>query len=159
MLGLCFCVNNRDKPITSLHRKQNLTLGIFWVNMTKSVVIFIEEILIRKPHFLCSIWFYIFLVRQIKSAIWVRRSIPHPMCSYKKKWSENRLQIYRTLIPKCNFNKVAEQIYWNHTLAWGFSCKFAACFQSTCFVKYPACIFLLKVRIETLEPCLKSVQS
>ena len=32
---------------------------------------------------------------------------------------------------KCNFNKVAKQFYWNHTLAWVFSCKFAAYFQNT----------------------------
>ena len=25
----------------------------------------------------------------------------------------------------------AEQRYWNHTLAWVFSCKFSACFQNT----------------------------
>ena len=32
---------------------------------------------------------------------------------------------------KCNFNKVAKQLYRNHTSAWVFSCKFAAYFQST----------------------------
>ena len=40
-------------------------------------------------------------------------------------------QIYRTRILKCNFNKVAKQLYWNHTSAWVFSCKFAAYFQKT----------------------------
>ena len=36
-----------------------------------------------------------------------------------KRCSKNILQIYRrTLIPKCDFNKVAKQLYWNHTLAW-----------------------------------------
>ena len=29
------------------------------------------------------------------------------------------------------FNKVAKQLYWNHTLAWVFFCKFAAYFQDT----------------------------
>ena len=39
----------------------------------------------------------------------------------KKKYSENMQQIYRrTPIPKC------EQLHWNHTLVWVFSCKFAA---------------------------------
>ena len=38
-------------------------------------------------------------------------------------------QIYRrTPMPKCDFNKVAKQLYWNHTSAWVFSCKFAAYF-------------------------------
>ena len=33
-------------------------------------------------------------------------------------------------MPKCDFNKVALQLYWNHTSAWVFSCKFAAYFQN-----------------------------
>ena len=32
---------------------------------------------------------------------------------------------------KCDFDKVAKQIYWDHTSAWVFSCKFAAYFQNT----------------------------
>ena len=41
-------------------------------------------------------------------------------------------QIYRRPpIPKCDFNTVAKQLYWNHTLASVFSCKFAAYFQNT----------------------------
>ena len=32
---------------------------------------------------------------------------------------------------KCDFNKVAKQLYWNRTSAWVFSCKFAAYFQNT----------------------------
>ena len=54
------------------------------------------------------------------------RSVP------RKKCSENMQQIYkRTPMRKCDFNKAAKQFYWNHTLAWVFSCKFAAYFQST----------------------------
>ena len=44
-------------------------------------------------------------------------------------------------MPKCDFNKVAKQskakqqtllqLYWNRTLAWEFTCKFAAYFQNT----------------------------
>ena len=50
----------------------------------------------------------------------------------KKRCSENMQKIYRrTPMPKCNFNKVALQLYWNHTSAWVFSCKFAAYFQNT----------------------------
>ena len=49
-----------------------------------------------------------------------------------KRCSENMQQIYkRTPMPKCDFNKVALQLYWNHTSAWVFSCKFAAYFQNT----------------------------
>ena len=50
----------------------------------------------------------------------------------KKRCSENMQQIYRrTPTPKCNFNKVALQLYWNRTLAWVFSCKFPAYSQNT----------------------------
>ena len=49
-----------------------------------------------------------------------------------KMCSENMQQIYRrTPMPKCYFNKVALQIYWNNTSTWVFSCKFAADFRST----------------------------
>ena len=33
-------------------------------------------------------------------------------------------------MPKCDFNKVAKQLYWNHTSAWVFFRKFAAYFQN-----------------------------
>ena len=36
---------------------------------------------------------------------------------------------------KCDFNKVALQLYWSRTSAWVFSCKFAAYFQNTFFHK------------------------
>ena len=50
----------------------------------------------------------------------------------RKRCSENMQQIYRrTLIPKYDFTKVVKQLYWNHTSAWVFSCKFNAYFQST----------------------------
>ena len=54
------------------------------------------------------------------------RSVPRKRCS------ENMQQSYRrTPMPKCNFNKVAKQLYWNHTSAWVFSCNFATYFQNT----------------------------
>ena len=34
-------------------------------------------------------------------------------------------------MPKCDFKKAVERLYWNHTSAWVFSCKFAAYFQNT----------------------------
>ena len=41
------------------------------------------------------------------------------------------LQVYRrTSIPKCGFNKVAKQLYWNHALGWVFSCNLAAYFHN-----------------------------
>ena len=48
----------------------------------------------------------------------------------RKRCSENMQQIYRrTPIMKCDFKTL--QLYWNHTSAWVFSCKFAAYFQNT----------------------------
>ena len=54
----------------------------------------------------------------------------------KKRSSENMHQIYRrTPMPKCGFNKFAEQLYWNCTLARVFPCKFAAYIQNTFSLK------------------------
>ena len=49
-----------------------------------------------------------------------------------RKWcSKNMQQIFRRApMPKCDFNKVAKQFYWNHTLAWVLSCKFTAYFRT-----------------------------
>ena len=56
----------------------------------------------------------------------------HPGVFFRKRYSEHMKQIYRrTLMPKCDFNNVAKQLYWNRTLAWVFSCKFAVYFQNT----------------------------
>ena len=50
----------------------------------------------------------------------------------KNRCSENMQQIYRRkLMPKCDFKKVAFQLYWNHTSAWVFFCNFPAYFQNT----------------------------
>ena len=50
----------------------------------------------------------------------------------RKICSENVLQIYRRKpMPKCDFNKIALQLYWNRTSAWMFPCILATYFQST----------------------------
>ena len=47
--------------------------------------------------------------------------------------SANMQQIYRkTPMQKCDFSNVANQFYWNHTVAWVFSCKFAGYLQKSC---------------------------
>ena len=72
----------------------------------------------------------------------------------KKKCFENMPQIYRRKpMPKCDFNKFAKQLCWNHTSAIVPSCKFAANFQNTFswehlwrlqgFVKYCENVFTL----------------
>ena len=53
-------------------------------------------------------------------------------CTWEKVcWKYEAKTYRRTPMPKCGFNKVAKQLYWNSTSAWGFSCKFAAYFQNT----------------------------
>ena len=56
----------------------------------------------------------------------------HPEVFLAKRCFENMQQIYRrTPMPKCDFNSVALQLYWNRTSTCVFSCKFAAYFQNT----------------------------
>ena len=51
---------------------------------------------------------------------------------FKKCCSQNIQQIYkRRPMPKCDFNKVSWQLYWNLTSAWVFSCKFDGYFQNS----------------------------
>ena len=38
---------------------------------------------------------------------------------------------WRTHMREWDFNKVANQFYWNHISAWVFSCRFARYFQNT----------------------------
>ena len=46
------------------------------------------------------------------------------------RYSETMQQIYRrTPMPKCDFNKIAFDLYWNHTSSWVFSRKYAAYIQ------------------------------
>ena len=52
----------------------------------------------------------------------------------EKRSSENMQQIYRiTPMLKCDFSKVALQLYWNHTLGWVIFCKFANTFLKNTF--------------------------
>ena len=53
-----------------------------------------------------------------------------------KRCSENMWQIYkRPPMSKCDFNKVAEQFYWNHSLACVFCWKFAGLFSGHIFLR------------------------
>ena len=67
-----------------------------------------------------------------KSRKHIQKQSPRGVLS--KRCSENMRQIYRrTLMPKCDFNKFAKQLYWNHTLALVFTCRFAAYFPNRFF--------------------------
>ena len=76
------------------------------------------------PTFLIYHWW----IKLLKNKYFVQKQPSRG--AVKKRCFENMQQIYRiTPMPKCDFNKVGLQLYWNHTLAWVFCCKFAAYFQ------------------------------
>ena len=55
----------------------------------------------------------------------------HPL---SKRCPENMQQIHRRApMPKYDFNKVALQLFWNHTSTWVLSYKFGTYFQNTFF--------------------------
>ena len=49
-------------------------------------------------------------------------------CSYKKMFWNMHQIYFRTPMPKCHFHVDKKQLYWNHTSAWVFICKFVAYF-------------------------------
>ena len=51
-------------------------------------------------------------------------------CFYKKVLWKHTANYRRTPMPKCNFNNIAKQLYWNHTSPWELSCKFVSHFQN-----------------------------
>ena len=53
---------------------------------------------------------------------------PQPEAALQRCSKENFFWKYAANLQQntCDFNKVAEQFYWNHTSAWVFSCKFVA---------------------------------
>ena len=60
-----------------------------------------------------------------------------PIGVLQKMCSANMQQIYRrTPMRKCDFRNVANQLYWNHTSAGVFTCKFAVYLQNRCFDEY-----------------------
>ena len=66
-------------------------------------------------------------------------------CSHKKVFWKYVEQIYRrTIMPKCDFNKVTKQLFWNRPSTWVFSCKFTAYFQKK-FFKNTSGGLLLKI--------------
>ena len=60
-------------------------------------------------------------------------------------------QIYkRSPMPKCDFSKVAKQLYWNRNSEWMFSCKFTAYFQNT-FTQKTSPGLLLQILYEDVD--------
>ena len=51
-------------------------------------------------------------------------------CSQKKMFWKNAANLQESTHDEVQFQWIFKQLYWNHTLAWMFSCKFAAYFQN-----------------------------
>ena len=50
-------------------------------------------------------------------------------------------------MPKCDFNKVGLQLYWNRISAWMYSCKFPAYYQNTFYKKNPGWLLLTQRQV------------
>ena len=53
-----------------------------------------------------------------------------PEVFLKKVFQKYAANLQENIHTECDFNNVALELYWNRTLAWVFSCKFAAYFQN-----------------------------
>ena len=76
--------------------------------------------------------------------------------AFIKGCSENMQQIYRRApMLKCDFNKVVLELYWNHTSAWMFSCKFCCIFLEHLFLRTPqeGCFYILYYFQIMMLPC------
>ena len=63
-----------------------------------------------------TLTFYFVIIKALLSSSRVQEQPSRDV--FNKRCSENMQQIYRkTPMPKCGFNKVAKQFYWNHTSA------------------------------------------
>ena len=92
-------------------------LSAFFVQKMK---FFLENFLNKCEQYWSFLRIYLYLQKQ------------PPRCVLEKRYSENMQQVCRrTAMPKCDFNKVAQQLYWNRTSARVLSCKFAVYFQNT----------------------------
>ena len=80
----------------------------------------------------------------------------------RKRCSKNMQQIYRRIsMPKCDFSKVALQLYWNRTSAWMFSLNLLYIFR-TLFYKNISGWLLLAIsrswstQSQTLKSCVNT---
>ena len=69
-------------------------------------------------------WGLIYVILIKKNAVFTEPALHR--CSYEKVFWKMQPIYRRTLMPKCDFNKAANQLYWNHSSAWVFSFTFVA---------------------------------
>ena len=103
------------------------------------------------------------LLKKVFWKIWQILQKHQTQPSSRKRCSENIHQIYkRTLMSKCDFNRVTKQLYWNPISAWVFSCKFAAYFQNTFFLEQfwraaserHLCFRLFLIKLQVARPTI-----
>ena len=123
----CLCVLLWSKIFRYFKRVQSCLLLLFWMVVVKNE---------------CSLLDH--GTTTLESTLYLQK---HPSRAIlRKRCSENMQQTCRrTPMRKCDFNKVANQLYWNHTSAWVFFSKFATNFQNVFFRRTPLegcfCIF------------------
>ena len=136
-------MNSSNWSVLKVRKKRNV-----WVRPT------LKEYLLEGTKNLIFVWIYFFLFWFILSfyyrfisgqtsniflnalkarfdlLLWIQKQPSRGVL--RRKCSEDMQQNYRrTPMSKYDFNKVALQLYWNSTVTWVFSCKFAAYFQNT----------------------------
>ena len=119
-------IKQKDLIQATLHKKLSFSLKISSVNATKSAVsrgfadsvIFTEEIFNEKLQVLCSarkfsnMFSFIDDLAAISDSGELYKQKKPSRDVLRKRFSENMQQIYRrTPIPKCDFSKVALQLY------------------------------------------------
>ena len=110
-----FCMTKKSR-----HKRKYLENEKSFKSEIKSIFIIFRELSVAKNCF------------SYESALLRFRSrSSYPEVFLEKKCSENMQEIYRgTPMPIFGFDNVAKQLYWNSTLAWAFSSKFAVYFQN-----------------------------
>ena len=125
-----FILFTEKKNFWSIQLYKEIHGNMWWLSGWK---IFIEQTQSLHPSSLLEVLRPQFLIQLITIKLPKKISQKQPSRGVLRKiCSKNMQHIYRrTPKPKCDFNKVAKQLYWNCTSAWVLSCKFAAYFQNT----------------------------
>ena len=114
-------------PVDLLH----IFTALFYKNTYEELFLNMLTLILIVPlkayQFLSTIYSFLHKLRFVASnRSWAEAALQKS--SYGRCSENMQLNYRRTPVPKCDFNKVKKQLYWNHTLAWVFSYKFAAYF-------------------------------
>ena len=76
-----------------------------------------------------------------------------------EKFSENMQEIWGTPVPKCDFNKVALQLYWNYTSAGCFPVDFLLIFRTSFHKNTSGGLLISLIQLNGLYNLFRLVQS